>query len=270
MKHFQYQIPGSFGNKKINVDLRVNKSSSNLIILFHGSFGYTRHIKKTKYEILSRKLSKNCSVGFYQTSRFFEWREKPNLTFEQYRDSSFKDKTFQQELDDVKQAVSEIIKQTKKYNKNRKLKIAFVGFSLGGIMCLFLHEFIKNVTDIVTFGTAIEFKNLETNSSIINDMPTKNTLREKIQKFKGNLTLLRGTKDELASFNNMFAIYKLAKGAKSKSMIELKGVDHQFKTVNGVNHEQKLIAWIENLIEKGGEKNGKISGSKSYAGVNSG
>ncbi|MFH0898719.1 MAG: hypothetical protein V1855_04015 [bacterium] len=255
MKHFQYQIPGSFGKKKIDIDLCVNKSSSSLIILFHGSFGYTRHIKKTKYEIISRKLSKNCSVGFYQTSRFFEWREKPNLTFEQYRDASFKNKTFRQELDDVKSAINEIVIQTKRYSKKRNLRITFIGFSLGGIMCLLVQERFKKVVNIFTFGTAIEFKKLETNSSIVKDVPTKNKLKEKIQKFNGNLTLVRGTKDDLADFRNMSEIYKSARNAQLRTLIELKGVDHQFKTINGVNRERKLITWIENLIKKGGEKN---------------
>ena len=103
MKQRQYDISGTFGTKKIKIDIRFKQNSKILVLLLHGAYGKPYHTKPTIYERLSKELGRSVSIGFYETSRFFSWKDEPTLTFERYRDQSFGYKTWEEEKKAMKE-----------------------------------------------------------------------------------------------------------------------------------------------------------------------
>jgi len=251
MKQKKYFIDGCFGNKKIFIDLRVNKKSDWLVIFLHGAYGSVYKDKETKYQFLAKKLVKDCSIGFYQTSRFFEWKEKPELSFEAFKRQGFKGKTFKQELKDVKKSFWEIVSQVKKEIGNKKIKICLVGFSMGGIMSILLTEKVKDINKIMTLGTGMSFrisKNRKKEWSLVRTMLNRLELKRKLGNYFGNLTVILGEKDKLVDIKEGKSFFASAKKAQIRNLIIVKGADHRFNMINNKEAKEELNNYILDMI----------------------
>lgn len=246
MKRLNYSIKGIFGNKMNRIKLCVNKKSDELIVLLHGAYSSPFSDRDKRYEYLFQKLSPFISVGFYQTSRIFEVQKKPQLTFEKFRDLSFKGKTFCQELSDVKESFVEIVNETKKETGKCKLRITLVGFSLGGTMSVLLTKVSKEIDNIFLFGSGISFASK--NPPILDSIPSETQISKILVEFRGNIFICRGSDDRQATHEKAYEIYESAKNSNLKLFIELKDVDHRFILKNKKKEEEKLNELIFKFI----------------------
>ncbi|MDO8451386.1 MAG: hypothetical protein Q7S76_00785 [bacterium] len=251
MKRITYEILGSFGKKKNRIEISLSKHSSRLIILLHGAFGYPYHIAPTKYHFFIESLSSEYHICLYQTSRYFEWRERPQLTFESYRDASFDGKTFAMELNDVLSSCREIVARTKKETQKKVLDITLVGFSLGGIMSIYVSAALQNVDSIFMIGTGVRFLN-DFSVPVLGSLPSEKGILRKLGAFGGAAHFLRGSLDDMATSEATRLLFESATHAEERSLVEYKGVDHRFISKNGRLIERELnsvlLTYIRNNI----------------------
>lgn len=252
MNERKFHVKGAFGTEINEVYLHVNKRSKELIIFLHGVFSSPFRESSKRYLFLSKKISCHTSVGYYQTSRMFEWYEKPELSFEEFSQLSFKGKTFNQEFVDVKNSFYEIVKRTKSKIKSDKLKITLVGFSLGGIMSILLTEFSSEISNIFLFGTGINFTLNQ--SSIMDSLPSTHKLEKIINGYKNNLFIYRGSGDSFATQKQSYSIYQSATNANIRVFAEFKGVDHRFMMKDTKDMEDQLNDYIFKLIKNNKEQ----------------
>jgi hypothetical protein len=247
IKRQKYLIAGVFGREKIDIELFLNSKSDVLYILLHGAYGKVYHTTPTKYQKLSQALSKNSSVGFYQTSRWFMQKEKPDLSYDEYREQSFGGKQFLDEWEDVQRGVSEILNcYIKTFGKKPK-KIICIGFSLGGLWSIMLSKNMKLISDIYMFGSGIKFMIPKT-FPLFKSFPSTNFFASFLSDYIGNLHIFHGSQDELTSQESALKLFNLAQNSSIRSYAEWLGVDHQFSCINGVQRENKLIKRILKVI----------------------
>lgn len=244
--HKKYKIKGVFGKKEINVDIRFNTRSEVLYVLLHGAYGKVYSTEPTKYEKLAVSLSKKYNVGFYQTSRRFMHKDRPDLDYDQYREQSFGGKKFKDEWEDVQRGVKELRRYYKQEKGRLPKEVICVGFSLGGIWASFLSN-NKLVSKIFTFGSAVKFLSPNSNP-LFETFPSKAFIADKLAKYKGEFHVVRGSFDELTTTTNSYNLFQAAQAANIRSFSEWHAVDHQFSTINGIKSENLLIERILRMI----------------------
>lgn len=241
-------VDGVFGCGEIPVEIKINHAdkSGKLYILLHGAYGKVYHHQATKYQILSQLLSKKHSVGFYQTSRRFMQMEKPDLSYDEYRDQSFSGKKFSDEWVDVQRGVKAIIDL---YNleKGTPKEIICVGFSMGGLWSCLLTEQYEVISKIYTFGSGVKFK-LPKSFPLFESFPNSSFFADALSKYKGEVYMVRGSEDELTSKRSAFKLFELAEFASIRSYQEWLGVDHQFVYIDNENRENELIKRIMRVL----------------------
>lgn len=247
IKKNKYKIDGVFGRKKIDIEIALNPKSDVLYILLHGAYGKAYHTTQTKYQKLSKFLAKHNSVGFYQTSRWFMQKEKPDLSYDEYRDQSFGGKSFLDEWEDVQRGVNEILRSySNEFGKPPK-KIVCVGFSLGGLWSIMLSKDIKLISDIYMFGSGIKFMMPE-NYPLFESFPSEDFFTTFLSNYSGNLHVIHGSEDELCGKEEAQKLFDLAKNSAIRSYEECLGVDHQFIYLNGLVCEEDLVKKILKMI----------------------
>lgn len=248
IKRKKYQIKGIFGRKKVDVDVAFNSKSEVLYILLHGAYGKAYHTTQTKYQKLSKALSKHSNVGFYQTSRWFMQKEKPNLSYDEYRDQSFGGKSFLDEWEDVQRGANEILRSYRnEFGKSPK-KIICIGFSLGGLWSIMLSKDIKLISDIYMFGSGIKFIMSE-NYPLFESFPSADFFASFLSNYSGNIHVIHGSEDELCGKEEAQKLFDLAKNSTIRSYEEWLGVDHQFTYLNGLACEEDFVKRILKMIE---------------------
>ncbi len=247
IKRNKYKIDGVFGRKKIDIEIALNSKSDVLYILLHGAYGKTYHTTSTKYQKLSKILSKHSSVGFYQTSRWFMQKEKPHLSYDEYRDQSFGGKSFLDEWEDVQKGVKEILKRYIEVLEKPPKKIVCIGFSLGGLWSIMLSKDIKIISDIYMFGSGIEFIIPKT-YPLFESFPSADFFATFLSNYSGNLHVIHGSEDELTGKEEAQKLFDLAKNSETRSYEEWLGVDHQFTYRNDLQCEDELVDKIIKTI----------------------
>ena len=139
------------GNYKSFTKVLVSKSSkktSNVLVNIHGLYGLSGdHGSKSKYLVRIITKSGLANVVLFNSSR--DWDiAGDNGDFEKQK-KAFGEKTFEQELQDIRDMMNLIIDQSTYLFgiKKDKLKLFLVGNSLGGTLITCLDEYFKYIKD---------------------------------------------------------------------------------------------------------------------------
>lgn len=248
MKRTSQVIKSPYFNKQIKTDTIVNTKTNRLVIFLHGAYSSPYEQEETKIKYLAKELSKYASVSFYQTSRLLERQNYRELSFNQFIKKGFKRKTFRQELVDVELAFKAISQEVKRRLVTKRLRISLVGFSLGGVMSIELSTLSKEINNIILLGSSSRFVIPGDNWHLLASMPRVSHFKKLACKYQGSLTMIHAEKDEYVKKMIILEWFNSFDKARIKQLIELKGVDHRFKVVNGTNKETDLKKMLKGLI----------------------
>jgi dienelactone hydrolase len=216
------------GNYKSFIKLLVTKSNhktSNVLVNIHGSYGQSGD-KGSKSKELGDLITKNGLAHSVMFNSSRDW----TLVHDDDRETmkkAFGEKSFDQELQDLKDTLDLIIDQSHylfDIPKN-KIKIFAVGNSLGGTLVTCLDDYFNYITKIVLAGSG-------TRTVFTSDL-TEEKILANAAKFKGQVLLLQGNLDDtvpLTAGEKLLSGYKNAK--KSKMVIE--GANHNFSTAREI------------------------------------
>jgi hypothetical protein len=233
----------SFGKKLIYYYILSSKDDDNYYFFVHGK--YSTCLQK-KYFELAKKIQKKKKgkVFLFENSRNkYSFEIKNRKKTEDYS-LGFKGKTFQDELKDLFITFNFFRENV---IKNKDAKINIVASSLGGTLSSYLiPKYGKIINSIVLLNSGITTDDRK--SSIGKTYPNENDILNNFNLFKGNLTLVQGTKDFVVSQNKARKIITDTTGAIEKKLIILKGADHRFLTINNVNKENVLVEKLAEII----------------------
>jgi len=238
----KYNI-GSFGKKIIYYRFKKLKDSNNYFFFLHGV--YSTCLKQKYFRLADRIITNNLGSAFLFESSRKVYSFESKLTFQQYL-KTFQGKTFNDELQDVLNIFGYFFKNI---IKNKKYaRIILIGFSLGGTLGSFLlAKYADYIKGIILFGSGITTKGI--NRPITGSYPNKNILLTNFKTFKGGITLVQGSRDNVVPVLQARKIISESHGAWLRNLIILKGVDHTFSKVNGRDAEDKLRDTVFNIIK---------------------
>jgi len=233
---------GSFGKKLIYYKyIACKKKSNDYFIFFHGSFGSS--CNSEKYDLIAKKILnfKLGNVFLYETSRNVYTHES-KLPYSEYK-KVFGNKSYRQELEDVTTVFHFFFNKIVKNNK--KAKLHFIGFSLGGIQSLYLLPvYSVYVKSVFLFGSGKTINSSDTYKGY----PAYESILKNLNQFAGSVVIIQGTKDSVVSEKEAEILFNAAMKAEIVFRIKLKGVDHSFRTLNGKQEAVKITQSIFNII----------------------
>ena len=192
----QPNLIGSYHNRPIEIYVGNTKCPSNTVTIFvQGLYGvFSMAEIGDKINLLSEKLiADNISHCVnYNSSRDFSFTSETEY---EERMRAFSEKTFHQELDDLKKVLSWTIDNSKKIFGIEKdnLVLNIHGNSIGGTLAILLKEFFRKIRKISLCGSGCG-----TNGStkpILSSHPAEETVLDSIKTFTGELFLLQGGED---------------------------------------------------------------------------
>lgn len=238
VKSQHWTAPGAFGSKQIQGELFANDGASWLVLFLHGCCGGPYDLEPTFYtEVVSQFAEENkFSTAFYESSRnigkrdFFAERELTEKSYQDFLQAGFQGKTWEDEVQDAQNALNYLVEKIPK-NRSNDIKIALVGFSLGGLLATKIAVNYP-VDKIFCFGSALGFT-VPPETPIIGQGIAVDDIVSAAQSYKNDFFLYRGTKDTTALFENAYRLFSSFDQAGDRRFIEWRGVDHRFRTTNG-------------------------------------
>lgn len=235
----KFEIEGSFGNKKIPVHIFKASNSSNILINIHGTYG-DMYSGSQKYLRFAKAISESsvANVILYQSSRYSSSNKK--LSYEE-KQSLFKGKTFQDEMDDLLYVIKHITTNKNSLFDNDVTGLHLNGNSLGGILA-FLASTYYNVSSINTVGTGVRL--VPKDIPILSTYPDLELIKSVLSKFSGRFLMNYGTHDNVFDQGSFDYLYSHVTNAE-KRFIKYVGVDHTFKLL----YNEFSLAPYNNITE---------------------
>jgi len=233
----RFDILGSYHKKNIELFVASPKEKISTVTIFvHGLYGVFNELdNKDKVNItIDELLKKNIShVLAYNSSRDFSYDE--NLNFE-LRQKAFEFKTFQQELEDLKLAVSWAIDNCAIFFGIPKIQLALNihGTSLGGTLAILQSDFFPKIKKISLCGSGCG-----TNGSqkpILSSIFSEQAILDSVAEFSGKLLLFQGGNDTVVPKESGLKILEHAKKADVKYIV-IDGANHNFSKMNGIESD---------------------------------
>lgn len=227
------------GNYKSFIKLDVfktKKKTNKVYINVHGLYAVSGDRGSKSKFLGNRILEKNiANVVQYSSSR--DWSIFPTDGTYSKQQESFKGKTFQQEAQDLRDAIDLILDQSKYLFGIEKGKLRFyiVANSIGGTVTTTLKDKFRYIDKIVLAGSGT--KPSDSTKPILSTCPSEKEILDSATRFNGELLFLQGSKDDVVPINaqdKLFASYKHAK--KEKVIVE--GANHNFSKIN--NKDKRL------------------------------
>ncbi len=220
---------------------KSNKKTSNILINIHGLYGMSGDSgskSKKLAEIVTKKGLANAVL--FNSSR--DWSIFPEDGTWEKQKKAFEGKTFDQELQDVKDTIDLLIDQSLYLFgiKQEKLRFFIVGNSLGGTLATCLDDYFKYTEKIVLAGPG-------TRTVFPSDLTEKQILN-KARKFKGEVMLLQGSKDETVPLEAGTLLLFNYKNAKTVKQI-IEGANHSFSKINGKNKRLAYKFYIDSVLK---------------------
>lgn len=250
-----YIIEWVYGDKNIPIETLLLPNSNQVVINLHGTF-WSIHGSNDKYlqfweGLVQRKVA---NVVLYQTSRK-NVPADPEIT-DRYKQKQAKFiwKTFQNELEDVRRVVTDIVWNSQKlfWVPSDELEITLNGNSLGGIIAFYLASEFPQIKNIVSAGTwlRLEIKDVP----ILDTFPHKDKLIAKLQAFQWKYLQFYGTQDDVFTLQSFFDLLEHVWSTQDdKSSVELIWCDHTFWKVDGETSTlpySKVLDWVEMLLNQ--------------------
>lgn len=245
----QTNLIGSYHNKPIEIYTGNTKFPSNTVTIFvQGLYGvFSMEEIEDKINLLSKKLiSDNISHCVnYNSSRDFSFIPE---TEHEERAKAFVEKTFEQELDDLKKVVSWAMDNSKKIFGIEKdnLVLNINGNSIGGTLAILLKEFFQKIKKISLCGSGCG-----TNGStkpILSSHPAEEIILDSVKTFTGELFLLQGGEDTKVPKESGLKILKNASLAKTTHII-VPGANHNFSKMYGMNNKKAEKHFVQILFD---------------------
>jgi len=233
-------LKGNYKSFTKVVASKSKKNTSNVLINVHGLYGLSGG-KGSKSKKLAEVVAKNgiAHAVMFNSSRDWSIFEDGNWDKQK---KAFEGKTFDQELQDVKDMVNLILDQSNQLFgvTKSKLRLFLVGNSLGGTLSTCLDSYFKYVDKIVLAGSG-------TRTVFPSDLTEKQILN-KASKFKGKVLLLQGSKDDVVPLEAGTTLLSGYKNAKTTKKI-LEGANHNFSKLNGKNGTLAKKFYVEEVVK---------------------
>lgn len=245
----QINLIGSYHNRPIEIYTKIVKIPSNTVTIFvqglYGVFSITE--TGDKINLLSEKLIvDNIShCVSYNSSRDFSFTSETEY---EERMKAFVEKTFEQELDDLKKVVSWVTDNSKKIFGIEKdvLILNIHGNSIGGTLSILLKEFFQKIRKISLCGSGCG-----TNGStkpILSSHLAENIILDSVKTFTGELFLLQGSEDTKVPKESGLKILKGASLAKI-THVTVPGANHNFSKMYGVDNKEAEKHFVQILFD---------------------
>ena len=214
------------------------KKNSNVLFNIHGLHGLSGD-KGSKSKRLAETVSKQglANVVLINTSR--DWKSYEDGSWDKMK-AGFLGKTFEQELQDVKDAISLVFDQSEEIFglKENKIKLLLLGNSLGGTIATCLVEYFDRVTKIAAVGSRIRM--------VFKSKLSEEDILKSAAKYKGKFLLLQGSKDETVPLKEGDALLAAYKNAKTKKVV-IEGANHNFSKLNGKNKKLAYRKYVDEV-----------------------
>ncbi len=248
----KYQLTSTYRNLPIEVFISPgNKQTNTTLVLHPGAFepawGDGHRYKKILLW-LQENLSFSPHIVTYQTSRL--GKAPPKLPMdgsywkkmETYWQEIFNGKTFDQELDDVRNIFNFLLSRDAK-------KIHSLGFSLGGTLAMILSSEFPQVTKVCALGSAISTK--RDYLPVLAGYPDKPWILKRISRFPHYINLYQGFEDTVVPFHDVEEIFCAVQKAKRVSVHRISKADHMFSGKNkyGLSSANTLLPEIKAFFE---------------------
>ncbi len=237
------------GNYQSFTKLIVTKSkrpTTNVLLQIHGIYGVTGD-KGSKSKYLSNKV---VSEGLAHSVNFSSSRDWSIYSAEDRNTqiSSFQNKTFQQEADDISDAITLIFDQSNELFgiKKEDLALWVVANSIGGTVLTTLSGMLPKIKKIVVCGSGTGSSS--SSKPILSTCPLLKQILESATHFHGKILLLQGSLDDtvpLPAQNDLLSGYINAD--RHKKVID--GANHNFGKINGKNKSLAQKLYVETIIE---------------------
>lgn len=230
----RWEAPGSYPGAPVLIESYSLSDAKRVIVNIHGAYG-TLYSTGMKYKAFAEALSKepDTAVVLYQSSR------KPlppsvtcdDLSLDERR-ALFTDKSFDDELYDLKSVVSQCDQKLNGALSSGSSQLLLNGNSLGGLLALELARSDFDVSRIVTVGTGQYLSDEHLNGSSLRPDPLR--VKKAASAFRGQVTLFWGTNDSTFSRKAVEELKRLL-GNAAVTLRVLDNVDHSFSTLDGAH-----------------------------------
>lgn len=246
-------LEGNYHDNPIEIFISKAMKPVQVVTIFvHGLYGVFDPIKNSdKINLLVKRLTdeniSNCVS--YNSARDFQFDHGTDYD---KRREAFKEKTFLQELDDLKTVVRWVINNSEKTFGIKKcdLFINIHGNSLGGTLALLLGDFFPMIRKISLCGSGCGTSGSQ--KPILSTSFQEKVILDSISQFTGNLLLLQGSEDTTVPLESGLKILEHAVNAKKNHTV-VPSANHNFSKINGlesVEAKNQFINIIFDFISK--------------------
>ena len=226
---------------------KTKKKTNKVVLMVHGLYSETGD-PHSKSKLLGKKILEKDIANVVQFSSSRDWNIfPPDGDFERQQES-FKEKTFQQEADDVRNTIDLIIDRSKSLFEvePEKLRLYVVANSIGGTVISTLKDKFKYIDKIVLVGSGTGYG--KSTKPILSTCPPEKEVLDSAAKFKGDLLFLQGSKDDVVPFEAQDKLFKSYKKAKTKKIV-VEGANHNFSKINGKDKRLAQKLYIDFIIK---------------------
>jgi pimeloyl-ACP methyl ester carboxylesterase len=250
MKYISSQLESRYHQLPITIaEISAPTRSATALVLHPGAFEFLWGDNERYKNILAwfrEHVGTTPHCFSYQTSR----QAVPVIPGEDrvsYWKRLFPQKTFADEIDDVRTVYARILSRT--MGEGSIDRVFSVGFSVGGTISLLLTAEFPQLQKVCTVGSAISTK--RPSLPVLTGYPDKREILEKIKPFRGSLLMLQGFAEEVVPFEDTEEVIHNLCDARYLSLVRLKGANHMFSANNrfGLMYEKKLLTMIQHFME---------------------
>lgn len=245
---------GNYHNNPLDIYAWKVQDKINTVTIFaHGLYGVfdTDENDDKVNRLVKRLTTKNIShCVIYNSSRDFSF--SPNTDYKD-RKKAFLDKTFEQELSDLKKVVIWVIENSEKVFgvKSEKLSINIHGTSLGGTLAILLEDLFTKIKKISLCGSGCG--GIYSTKPILSTYFAEKDILDSAAKYKGRLLLLQGSEDTVIPKESGLKILKYAINATTKHIV-IYGTNHNFSKINGMDDDEAKKQFEEIIFDFISEK----------------
>lgn len=242
-------IQGNYHLKPVDVYFTKSRQRTSKVTVFvQGLFGvFEPNDQEDKINLLVKKLTEEgvSHCVNYNSSRDFSYDSQADFN---YRMEAFKEKTFEEELGDLKSVVKWVIDNSSEIFgiTKEELKLNICGSSLGGTLAVLLEEHFPIIEKISLAGSGCG-TNGSTKPILSTHYPEKDIL-DAVSTFKGKLLLIQGGEDTTVPLESGRKIIENASSA-SVSHIIIPGANHNFSKLNGEKSTKVKEEFVQALFD---------------------
>lgn len=236
------------GNYKsfIKLDVFKTKRKTNKIYLnVHGLYAMSGD-RGSKSKFLGNRILEKNIANVVQFSSSRDWSIFPPDGTYSKQQESFKGKTFQQEAQDLRDAIDLIIDQSKYLFGVEDVRFYIVANSIGGTVTTTLKDKFKYIDKIVLAGSGT--KPSDSTKPVLSTCPSEKEILESAAKFKGDLLFLQGSLDDVAPIDAQYKLFASYKHAKKEKVI-VEGANHNFSKINGKDKRLAQKLYVDFIIK---------------------